>query len=122
MYLWKLRARCGNKWSEYSTETFQTLAANGARGADLVMNDREENFGLVITPNPARSKFIVQVRCQQGLPIVLEVLDQQGRMVESRQLNGSAILQVGEGYAAGLYYFRIRQGDQIKEAKGLKID
>ena len=80
--------------------------------------------GLEVTafPNPTNNYFALTVSGKATEKIMMQVFDQNGRIVETRQniISGS-IIRFGDKFRSGAYFVRIIQGDMHKEIKLIKI-
>ena len=77
-----------------------------------------------IYPNPANQYFSMIVKSNQSKEqIQVQVIDQQGRVVEtiSNCVPGS-LMRIGHSYARGVYFVRITQGSEMVTHKIIKLD
>jgi len=102
-------------------------SARGPAGQETFENVNEKEtstavLGLVAFPNPTSSHFTIQVKCNDSEEkIVMQVLDQYGRLLEKRYVMAGSLIQFGETYKSGIYFVRVMQGMDHKEMKLIKI-
>lgn len=79
-------------------------------------------FDVTVYPNPASSYFNILINSNDAKEkILMQVFDQYGRSIETKNvLNGSAA-RLGDKYRPGVYYVRVLQGKQHKEIKLVKL-
>ena len=80
-------------------------------------------LSLRFAPNPSTTSFTLKVESSdKTLPLTLRIVDQYGRVVETRgKLSAGQNLQVGSSYRPGLYYAELLQGDNRQQVKLLKL-
>jgi len=64
-------------------------------------------------PNPTHDQVQIRLRSFLSEPIQIRILDLQGRVYETRKLNGSNIINTGAGLRPGQYLAEIRQGSRL---------
>jgi hypothetical protein len=76
-------------------------------------------LSLRFAPNPSTTSFTLKVESSdKTLPLTLRIVDQYGRVVETRgKLSAGQNLQVGSSYRPGLYYAELLQGDNRQQVK-----
>jgi len=80
-----------------------------------------------VRPNPANGPLTVSFALPRNAPATLEILDVAGRRVLSREVGtlgaGSHVLNLGDpaGLGMGLYFLRITQGDEQRQARFTRI-
>jgi len=73
-------------------------------------NTPEVNISLTVMPNPFRGETVIQYNLNQTAPILIQVMDVNGRVVkilENRTTKAAGINEVrfsGDGLDAGMYY------------------
>ena len=73
-------------------------------------------------PNPSTSQFNLQVQGSGREPIVMQVFDYAGRIIETRSgINSNSTIQFGQNYAKGMYVVRVTQGKQTADTKVTKM-
>jgi hypothetical protein len=73
-------------------------------------------------PNPAKNFFTLSVSSNASEKIMMQVFDQHGRSIETRQnIIPGSVVRLGDNYRAGTYFVRIIQGEEHKEIKLIKI-
>lgn len=100
-----------------SIETQETTVNNTA------LTTEANQLELNAYPNPSTKHFTLVVRANDTKQrIVMQVIDQQGRVVETRNnIIPGSVMQFGEMYRSGVYYVRIIQGKEHKEIKLIKV-
>jgi hypothetical protein len=101
-------------WGPVTQFTTKATAAGrvGAQGA--AMDDISTSY-----PNPFEQTIKVQVSASHGKAVIY-VRDLTGRLIEKRQENGGAMLQIGESYGKGMYIITIESPDKIETLKIIK--
>ncbi|WP_205510691.1 MBG domain-containing protein [Longitalea arenae] len=77
-------------------------------------------FTVKVFGNPAYDYFNINIQGAAG-KITLRVVDVQGRMVEQRDNVPEGSLRLGQAYQKGFYYLEVRQGNNIKQIKLVKL-
>ncbi|TAL44402.1 MAG: CHRD domain-containing protein [Chitinophagaceae bacterium] len=85
---------------------------------------QEGNLYVSAFPNPSRSYFTVYIESNNITDkISVRLFDVNGRIVEVRNnVSGSQTLRLGNNLKAGIYFAEIRQGNETKKLKLLKLD
>ena len=110
-----------NKKGPLVTSARGTIGNEADKNAVELENGKVQ-FGLVAYPNPTNNQFAVQVTGNYSEEkIVMQVWDQQGRLVESRNVIAGSLTRFGKTYSPGAYYVRIIQGKEHKELKLIKL-
>jgi hypothetical protein len=89
--------------------------------------EQSEEIAAVVNPfmvkvlgNPAQDHFTINIQGSAG-KIRLRVIDVQGRVVESRENVPEGSLQLGQSYRSGFYYLEVRQGNNMRQIKLVKL-
>jgi len=73
-------------------------------------------------PNPSSDNFNLSVRSDNlKSPIVMEVVDIYGRLIEVWNVNPNATVRIGDNYRPGVYIVKIIQGKNQKQIKLVKL-
>ena len=102
-----------------------TQTNNTMQNAEMEASAPEVSKGLdvIVYPNPASSYFSIMINSNDSKEkIVLQVVDQYGRSIETRpNLSKGSAVRLGDLYRPGVYYVRVLQGKQHKELKLVKL-
>ena len=78
---------------------------------------------VIAYPNPSRGDFTINVKGNSSSEkVVMQVIDIYGRVIETRNVNASSIIKIGDDYSAGTYVIRVFQGKEHKEIKLVKLN
>jgi hypothetical protein len=73
-------------------------------------------------PNPSSHNFNLSVRSDNiKSPIVMQVVDIYGRLIEVRNVNSNSIVRIGDSYRPGVYIVKIIQDKIQKQIKLVKL-
>lgn len=98
-----------------------TLNTTGANRT-LDLGDQAPGLQVRILPNPSRNHFSLSISSNGQGNIQLRVTDIQGRIVESRVVEGSfQQVQLGDRWSHGNYILEIRQGAERKVLQLVKL-
>jgi hypothetical protein len=109
---------CGNSSSQ--SVTVQVAHDQGGRPELTTIRPGSE-MNFTVLPNPARRSFTLRVNTVATERIVMQVMDQLGRIVEMKVIAAGYPVSFGEGYRSGSYYVRIIQGNEIQTTKIVKL-
>ncbi len=99
-----------------------TQARNMGVLPELVKVEGAGSLQINVAPNPAPNNFAIKVNSDdKNGKIVLQILDAMGRVVETKTVQPSALLRIGENYKPGPYILRTVQGNVVKEVKLIKL-
>jgi hypothetical protein len=111
----------GGNVSVRSTPSNTTItSAREERVEEIQMPVIVNPFTVKVYGNPAQDHFNVNITGSAG-KISLRVVDIQGRIVEYRQNVPEGTLQLGHTYRSGYYYLEVRQGNNIRQIKLVKL-
>ncbi|HEV8284387.1 MAG TPA: family 10 glycosylhydrolase [Chitinophagaceae bacterium] len=80
-----------------------------------------ETLLVTVSPNPSYNQFLINTRSNLQELISIRIMDNLGRMIESRvSIAPSSTIQLGSKYKAGIYYVEVRQGDKQQCLKLIK--
>jgi spore coat protein A, manganese oxidase len=84
----------------------------------------ETIINALVTPNPSTGIFVLQLNLKQRGSMTLNIYDVKGKLVEHRNVEGSAGIQQvqinGSNWAAGLYYCEVVVGKERLTTKLVK--
>lgn len=100
-----------------------SLSTTVAENKENIVPNTNPHTSIIAHPNPSNKYFIIELKTADiKSKIQLQVFDQMGRVVETRnQLMPGQFIKLGEKYRAGVYYVRMRQGNEEKELKLIKL-
>ena len=108
----------GTNANPATTRTYGTPVESESKSKDV------DELTATVYPNPASTYFNIIVNSNDAKEkIVLQVLDQYGRVLEVRNnVSVGSTVRLGDLYRSGLYYVRVIQGKQHKELKLIKLN
>jgi hypothetical protein len=82
----------------------------------ILDNKVEGENRLVVYPNPSTGQFFIQLANEEAAN--LRVLDNNGRLVLSKQLSGQSKTQIDlSGNTAGIYFYQVTFDNEVKTGK-----
>jgi hypothetical protein len=88
------------------------------------VGSRVKGFDVIRVPNPVESPVVAFVQMNETKPVLLELMDYSGRIIQQKEFNPLPGLQKLElpaiNLSAGVYLLRIRSADQTYTIKVLK--
>jgi hypothetical protein len=82
-----------------------------------------EKLEAVAIPNPSNTSFNLAIKANRKGLISVKVIDISGSVVERHdKVPASTLFRVGQRLAAGLYFIEVRQGDQKKIIRVIKVN
>jgi hypothetical protein len=111
----RVRAKIGNVWGNFGNACLISLAS-GSRydSSNESDNSSEQSTApLSIVPNPSMDAFRFS-NPNNGDPILFEIFDLSGKLIEVGNLSDGESLNLGHDYAPGVYILRAihKSGDQ----------
>ena len=80
-----------------------------------------DRLNVIVYPNPSRNNFSLAVQDNVKQKMTMQVMDMQGRVIETRNITANSIIRFGDRYRPGAYLVRIIHGKQHKEMKLIKL-
>jgi uncharacterized protein (TIGR02145 family) len=113
---------CGTLGSNYG----QILTHNGcAPGTKLPVTSKRSTannpLSAVLYPNPTTTQFKLQFSGLTLEPLIIKIMDVQGRLIESKRYVPQTLIEVGKSLLPGQYLFEVRQGERVIVLKGLRV-
>lgn len=112
-------------WNSYACGAQPAYVPNASVSAGFVLTENKENqepFTVQVMGNPVANFFTLKLQSQQSLPIQLRVTDVTGKVIDNRANNQpNSTIQIGHGYAPGIYYGEFIQGANRKVVQLMKI-
>lgn len=94
-------------WSAAKTETLQGVSS----------------LQVLLRPNPAKGSFTIQAVSGKDIPVTLRILDQQGRVLETKtKVAPNSTVTMGASLFAGTYFIEGIQGTDRSVTKGIKLN
>jgi hypothetical protein len=116
----KLQNLGGGNVSVRSTPSNTITMAREAQAEEITMPVVVNPFTVKVFGNPAQDHFNVNIKGSAG-KISLRVVDIRGRVVEYRENVPEGTLRLGQAYRSGFYYLEVRQGNNIRQIKLVKL-
>lgn len=76
---------------------------------------------IKVSPNPTTGSFRAKMYGSKDEQVRVEILDQQGRVIDSRLVSASAELRFGYWYHPGTYFIHLVQGENRRKIKLVKV-
>ena len=76
---------------------------------------------VIAFPNPSKNNFSVKVNAKANERITMQVLDIQGRIIETKTFTPNQTISFGQLYKPGAYFVKIIQGKIYKDLKLVKL-
>lgn len=82
----------------------------------------KNDFSVQLAGNPTKGHFTITTRSALESALSITVMDQLGRLIETRSgIAPNGTLQLGMQYQAGVYFAEIRQGEERRYLKLVKL-
>lgn len=75
-----------------------------------------------VSPNPTTGSFSAKMYGSKEEQVRVEILDQQGRLIDARKVSACAELRFGYWYLPGTYFIHIIQGENRRKIKLVKVE
>ena len=79
-----------------------------------------ESVRISLTPNPSSNLFTLVCHSNKSLPVLVKVVDVNGKSVYEAKGQPEQLFIFGEKLANGLYLIKVTQGDEVKTIKAVK--
>lgn len=88
--------------------------------AAYIEESNDKSFAFEVYPNPNEGQFLIKLP-ENMKQASFEIIDQIGRVIDKRQINGnySSAIDISN-YNSGVYFLRVKEGDRIGERKIIK--
>ncbi len=103
------------------TLTYSPARSTGIVKQRQVSSDMGNAENISISPNPATTAFKVSVKGTQNEVVHLRVMDVNGKVVYTAQGRSNQSFTFGETFMIGMYMIEVRQGDEVKILKAIKM-
>ena len=85
-------------------------------------NSNSKSFNITLSPNPSSNQFILVAHSgNTKQPVSVRVVNTNGRSVYETKGQTEQIFSFGNTLPNGLYMVEVRQGEQVKTVKAMKI-
>ena len=105
-----------------ATSTIVVGQANVVCKFPMAVN-AEDNYTqqILLSPNPTNNEFTLQLHNDKTEPVLLNVTDVNGKTMYATKGNAASTFRFGSSLAPGVYLVTIRQGEEIKSLKAVKL-
>ncbi len=79
-------------------------------------------LSLSLSPNPATNYFTLGVRSVKQESVQVRVIDINGKTIYATKGLPEQTYRFGQSFAPGMYMIEVRQGDEVKTVKAVKIN
>jgi hypothetical protein len=94
---------------------------NSAVSKGTLKTKTVEPMVVNVFPNPTAGSFNLNVKSSSSELIQVRILDAQGRLINKLTTTPSKTTLLGSNLLAGVYYFEIKQGNEVKQVKVVKF-
>jgi len=94
---------------------------NSAVSKGTLKTKTVEPMVVNVFPNPTAGSFNLNVKSSSTELIQVRILDAQGRLINKLTTTPSKTTLLGSNLLAGVYYFEIKQGNEVKQVKVVKF-
>ena len=81
----------------------------------------QQSLAVQLTPNPSNSFFTLRVKATEQSAVQIRVIDVNGKSLFTAKGMTEQAFRFGESFAPGVYMIEVRQGDEVKTVKGVKM-
>ena len=79
------------------------------------------SFDVTLVPNPSNNQFSIVTNASKAGPVSLRAMDINGKVVFQTRATTEQTIRFGGQLAPGLYMVEVRQGNEVKTVKALKV-
>ena len=80
-----------------------------------------KHLTISLAPNPSNNQFILIAHGASTQPVTLRVMDINGRTLHQAKGQAEQSFRFGASFAQGIYLVEVRQGEEVKTVKAVKI-
>ncbi len=127
--VYTIKVTCKDQQGNTNTRTTTVVVphnrnSNNPNAADCPQGNRESGLQAVISPNPGRGAFMLNIQTDnQADRIQIRISNMSGRNVANiSNLIGSQVVRIGDGLEAGVYIVKITQGSETIQLKLIKVN
>ena len=81
----------------------------------------QQSLAVQLSPNPSNSYFTLRVKATEQGAIEIRVIDVNGKSLFTAKGMAEQAFRFGESFAPGVYMKEVRQGDEVKTVKAVKM-
>ena len=85
------------------------------------MESSNTSLSISLSPNPSNSYFTLRVKATEQGAIEIRVIDVNGKSLFTAKGMAEQAFRFGESFAPGVYMIEVRQGDEVKTVKAVKM-
>lgn len=119
----KGQTACGVFGTSKLANLTHTGCATGTKISPYAVNSTKniptELSDFILYPNPTFSEFNLKINTNSSDPVIINILDLQGRIIKTAKSNSYSPL--GKDLSPGVYLFEITQGKIKKTIKAIKL-
>lgn len=116
------RDAAGNSTSRTTTVSVPHSMSSARASNEFEQFDGDRSLSMIIMPNPTTSYFTVNIATESAELMNIRVFDITGRTILSRNnLSGTQALRLGEEFKPGVYFMELRQGENSRQLKLVKM-
>ena len=79
------------------------------------------SLNISLSPNPSRSNFSLLIRSSKQDAVTIRVMDVNGKIVYAAKGMPEQSIHFGDALMSSVYLVEVRQGDEVKMVKAVKI-
>jgi hypothetical protein len=83
-------------------------------------NNPNSDFSIQLFPNPTSKEFNLKVNSSNRLPVIVKVIDAQGRMMKAFEVKSNSVQAIGNELSTGIYFIDATQGEIRKTIRAVK--
>lgn len=106
---------------QLAVHTASYTALGKASSSDIKKEPGKVTIPIKVSPNPTTGSFRAKMYGSKDEQVRVEILDQQGRVIDSRLVSAGAELRFGYWYHPGTYFIHLIQGENRKKIKLVKV-
>jgi hypothetical protein len=85
------------------------------------VKDGKGQLSIQALNNPSRSDFTLQINRENNIkPVTITIVNEQGRVIETRTSVYNSSLILGSSFQPGIYFVTVQQGNSVQQIKLVK--
>ena len=125
--VYTIRVTCKGPLGDTFSRTTTVVVPHDRRNynsADCPQGNRESGLQAVLSPNPGRGAFMLNIQTDNNADrIQIVITNMSGRIVSTiSNIIGSQVVRIGDGLEAGVYFVTITQGGETIKLKLIKVN